>query len=369
MTRVLIAAAAVVAVLVALRLIFEALSELSHVIVLVVFGIVIAFALAPVVERIGRRTGRSIAVLLTALIALIAVVGALVALAVPLVRETAQLAREVPRVVAMASSNEPINVAGIEISGEVRQRIGTELGARVGDWSQEAARAALRVGASIFDFLIVFVLGIYFLASAPAVRRWVDGVVPTEAACRVPPHRGSRRRGSSAGTSAGSSSSVSIIGTISAIAYLVLGVPYAVFLGVLAGILELVPIAGPIVAGAVAALVSLTEPFPLVIWVILAATAIQQLENHLLVPRIAGDAVGLHPIAALLAVLVGVEVAGIIGALFAVPLTGLAWSIYRARVATASRRRSRRRRSAQPERRTIARAGVSGASMSVRCQA
>ena len=334
MTRVLIGAAAVVAVLVALRLIFEALSELSHVIVLVVFGIVIAFALAPVVERIGSRTGRAIAVLLTALIALIAVVGALVALAVPLVRETAQLAREVPRVVAMASSNEPINIAGIEISGEVRQRIGSELGARVGDWSQEAARAALRVGASIFDFLIVFVLGIYFLASAPAVRRWVDGVVPTkqrsefrrielEAARLFGRYiRGQLLLGL-------------IIGTISAIAYLVLGVPYAVFLGVLAGILELVPIAGPIVAGAVAALVSLTEPFPLVIWVILAATAIQQLENHLLVPRIAGDAVGLHPIAALLAVLVGVEVAGIIGALFAVPLTGLAWSIYRARVATA----------------------------------
>ena len=334
MTRVLIGAAAVVAVLVALRLIFEALSELSHVIVLVVFGIVIAFALAPVVERIGSRTGRAIAVLLTALIALIAVVGALVALAVPLVRETAQLAREVPRVVAMASSNEPINIAGIEISGEVRQRIGSELGARVGDWSQEAARAALRVGASIFDFLIVFVLGIYFLASAPAVRRWVDGVVPTkqrsefrrielEAARLFGRYiRGQLLLGL-------------IIGTISAIAYLVLGVPYAVFLGVLAGILELVPIAGPIVAGAVAALVSLTEPFPLVIWVILAATAIQQLENHLLVPRIAGDAVGLHPIAALLAVLVGVEVAGIIGALFAVPLTGLAWSIYRARVTTA----------------------------------
>ncbi len=340
MTRILIAASAVVAVIFALRLVFEALSELSHVIVLVVFGIVIAFALAPIVERIGRRTGRSVAVLLTALIALIAVVGSLVALAVPLVRETAELAHEVPRVVALASSNEPLNIAGIEISGEVRQRIGTELGARVGDWSQEAARAALRVGAAIFDFLIVFVLGIYFLASAPQVRRWVDGVVPTR-------QRDEFRRIEAEAARLfgryirGQLLLGLIIGTVSAIAYLVLGVPYAVFLGVLAGILELVPIAGPIVAGAVAALVSLTEPFPLVIWVVLAATAIQQLENHLLVPRIAGNAVGLHPIAALLAVLVGVEVAGVVGALFAVPLTGLVWSIYRARVApTAAKARA-----------------------------
>jgi predicted PurR-regulated permease PerM len=337
-TRVLIAAAAVVAVLVALRLIFDAFSQLAHVIVLIVFGIIIAFVLAPLVERIARVTGRSIAVLLTALIALIVLVGAIVALAVPLVRETADLAREVPRVVAMASSNEPISIFGIEISGEVRQRIGTEIGARVGDWSQQAATAALRVGAGIFDFLIVFVLGIYFLASAPAVRRWVDGVVPTRqrAEFRRIELEAARLFGRYI---RGQLLLGVIIGTISAIAYLVLGVPYAVFLGVLAGILELVPIAGPIVAGAVAALVSLTEPFPLVIWVILAATAIQQLENHLLVPRIAGNAVGLHPIAALLAVLVGVEVAGVVGALFAVPLTGLAWSIYRARIATSSAKR------------------------------
>jgi predicted PurR-regulated permease PerM len=331
-TRVLITAAAVVAVIVALRLIFEALSQLAHVIVLIVFGIIIAFVLAPLVERIARATGRSIAVLLTALIALVVVVGAIVALAVPLVRETADLAREVPRVVELASSNEPVNIAGIEISGEVRQRIGSEIGARVGGLSQQAASAALRVGAGIFDFLIVFVLGIYFLASAPAVRRWVHNVVPTEQQAEF------RRIEAEAARLFGSYIRGQlllglIIGTISAIAYLALGVPYAVFLGVLAGILELVPIAGPIVAGAVAALVSLTEPFPLVIWVVLAATAIQQLENHLLVPRISGNAVGLHPIAALLAVLVGVEVAGVVGALFAVPLTGLAWSIYRARVA------------------------------------
>jgi predicted PurR-regulated permease PerM len=70
--------------------------------------------------------------------------------------------------------------------------------------------------------------------------------------------------------------------------------------------------------------------------VIVAATAIQQLENHLLVPRIAGQSVGLHPLAALLAVLVGIEVAGIVGALFAVPFTGLVWSIYRARRAAAA---------------------------------
>ena len=330
-TRVLVAAAMVVAVILALQLIFAALSGLAHVIVLVVFGVIMAFVLAPLVDRLAPRIGRSLAVVFTALVALVVLFGSLAALAVPLVRETAELAREVPRMVEFVSSNETINIAGIEISGDVRQRIGTEIGARLGDWSQQAARGALRVGAGILDVLVVFVLGIYFLASAPRVRRWVDSMIPTRQRAEF------RRIELDAARLFGRYIRGQlllgvIIGTVSAIAYLILGVPYAVFLGVLAGVLELVPIAGPIVAGAVAAVVSLTEPFPLVVWVVLAATAIQQLENHILVPRIAGTAVGLHPLAALLAVLVGVEVAGVVGALFAVPLTGLAWSIYRARV-------------------------------------
>jgi predicted PurR-regulated permease PerM len=65
--------------------------------------------------------------------------------------------------------------------------------------------------------------------------------------------------------------------------------------------------------------------------VILTAIAIQQIENNLLVPRISGEAVGLHPLAALLAVLIGVELAGLAGAIFAVPLTGIGWSLWRAR--------------------------------------
>jgi predicted PurR-regulated permease PerM len=74
-----------------------------------------------------------------------------------------------------------------------------------------------------------------------------------------------------------------------------------------------------------AVLVALFQPFPLVLWVVLAFIVIQQLESNVLVPRISGHAVGLHPLAAMLVLLVGFEVAGIVGALFAVPLAGIVW--------------------------------------------
>jgi predicted PurR-regulated permease PerM len=330
-TRVAIAAAAVVLVIVAIRLVIEALSQLSHVIMLVVFGVVIAFLLGPIVERLQARIGRrDVAVGLAALIAITVIFGGLALLTVPLVRETRALAEDVPRYAQRLSSDEPIVILGIEISGELRQRIGAEIGARAGEWSQQAARIALRVGAGIVDFLFVFVLGIYLLASAPRARAWLVTLLPDQRRAEIRRIESEARRLFGAYIRGQLLLGV-IIGVVSGVVYTLLGVPYALVLGVLAGILELVPIVGPIVAGTVAAAVSLTQPFPLVVWVVVAAILIQQLENNFLVPRISGTAVGLHPLAALLAVLVGAEIGGVVGAIFAVPLTGLAWSIARAR--------------------------------------
>jgi predicted PurR-regulated permease PerM len=326
---------AVVLVLVAFLLILNILAPLSRVILLVMFGVIVAFLLAPLVERLQRPLRRrGLAIAVGAAGALVVMIGGLALLAVPLVRETRELAEAAPRYAEMLSNDEPISVLGLEISGEVRERIGREIGDRASEWSEVAARTALRVAGGLVDVVFVFVLGIYLLASGPAVRRWLLDLVPAERRTDASRVEEQARRVFGAYLR-GQLILGLIVGALSAIAYLALGVPYAVFLGVLAGILELVPIVGPLVAGAAAALVALTQPFPLIFWVVLAAIAIQQIENNLLVPRISGEAVGLHPLAALLAVLIGVELAGLAGAIFAVPLTGIGWSLWRARSSAA----------------------------------
>lgn len=330
-TRVAIAAAAVVLVLTAIRLALDAAALFAHVIVLVAFGVVVAFVLGPLADRLQRSVRRrDVAVLGTAVIAVGVLGGALALLAVPLVRETGDLADDVPRYAATLASDEPLYVFGLEVSGDLRQRVGEEIGARAGEWSQQAARVALRIGSGAVDALFILVLGIYLLASAPTTRRWLLERAPSGRRAEAERVEAQARR-LFGRYIRGQLLLGLIVGTLSGVAYALLGVPYAVFLGVLAGILELVPIVGPIVAGVVAAAVALTQPFPLVLWVVLAAIAIQQLENNLLVPRISGEAVGLHPLAALLAVLIGAEIGGIIGAIFAVPLTGFVWSVWRAR--------------------------------------
>src|SRR5207245_5837368 len=82
---------------------------------------------------------------------------------------------------------------------------------------------------------------------------------------------------------------------------------------------------GPILGAIPALLLALLNPFPTVVWVALYFIAIQQVESNILGPRITGHAVGLHPLGAMLALLAGFEVAGILGALFAVPVVGIVW--------------------------------------------
>jgi predicted PurR-regulated permease PerM len=104
-----------------------------------------------------------------------------------------------------------------------------------------------------------------------------------------------------------------------------LGLPYAVVLGVLAGLFELVPMFGPILSVIPAVIVALFMPFPTVVWVLLFFLAVQQIENNILVPRISGHAVGLHPLGAMFALLAGFQMAGLLGGLFTVPLAGVLW--------------------------------------------
>jgi predicted PurR-regulated permease PerM len=116
-----------------------------------------------------------------------------------------------------------------------------------------------------------------------------------------------------------------IVGVLAGVGTAVLGLPYAIVLGMLAGLFELVPMFGPILSVVPAVLVALFMPFPTVIWVLLYFLIIQQVENNVLAPRISGHAVGLHRLGAMFALLAGFQLAGLLGGLFAVPLAGVLW--------------------------------------------
>ncbi len=96
---------------------------------------------------------------------------------------------------------------------------------------------------------------------------------------------------------------------------------YALLLSIIAGVLELVPIIGPIISAVPAVLLAAIASPAAVIAALLLYTIIQQVENNFLVPKIQGDAVDLHPAAVMFAIIVGVSLAGLLGAILALPMT------------------------------------------------
>jgi len=113
-----------------------------------------------------------------------------------------------------------------------------------------------------------------------------------------------------------------IAGVSSTIVLLIMGVPFALALGLVVSVLDLIPLAGATLAGillgAVGFLTSVTAGIVMVIFFVLY----QQIENHVLQPLVYGRTVQLSPLVVLIAILIGTEVAGILGALAAIPVAG-----------------------------------------------
>jgi len=111
-----------------------------------------------------------------------------------------------------------------------------------------------------------------------------------------------------------------IIGVVSYIGLLILGIPYALPLAIFAGALEVVPVMGPIISAVPAILIAITISPVLALGVAALYFVIQQMENHLIVPQVMQRAVGLNPLVVILAIAVGSRLLGFAGALLAVPL-------------------------------------------------
>ncbi|MEK7583363.1 MAG: AI-2E family transporter [Patescibacteria group bacterium] len=110
-----------------------------------------------------------------------------------------------------------------------------------------------------------------------------------------------------------------VVGLIVFVGLSLFHVKYALLLGIVAMVFELVPVAGPVMAAIPAILLAFSQSPSLGIWVTLFYIVMQQAESHLLAPLILGKTVGLHPVTVVVALLIGAKLAGILGILLAVP--------------------------------------------------
>ncbi|MEZ4659907.1 MAG: AI-2E family transporter [Caldilineaceae bacterium] len=322
----------------------------SNLIPPIVIAIILAYILNPLINFVDRRTllDRSATVLLIYLILLLIVGGGMVAVGFLAVAQANQLARVLPDQweVALKTIQDTaelwlgstifigpytievrplLNV--VDLSSLVQQAVGliqstfSVSGLFVAQFAQ-ATISALGL------FFLSIVLSIYIardmprftelvseLAQQPGYRADAERIMADFARIWDAYLRGQVILGL-------------VIGVVVSVALLILGVNDALGLGVLSGIMEFLPVVGPIIGAGAAVLVAFfqdsnrfgLDPLYFGLLVLGVMFLIQQLENNLLVPRIVGGALNLHPLEVMISVLMGASLAGILGAILAAPV-------------------------------------------------
>ncbi len=120
-----------------------------------------------------------------------------------------------------------------------------------------------------------------------------------------------------------------LIGLICTLGFLLIGMPYALLLGVLAGLLEFIPLIGPLTLAVIAVLIASFYSLKLAAGVLLFLAVLRIVHDYVTYPRIIGQGIHLHPLAVILAILSGAELAGITGIFLAIPVVAIATVTYR----------------------------------------
>ena len=110
------------------------------------------------------------------------------------------------------------------------------------------------------------------------------------------------------------------VGLITFLGLLILGVDYSLILGIMAGLLEMVPFVGPLLTGTMAFLIAISQSWTLGFYTIALFFGVQQFESHILIPQVMRKTIGLHPVVAVISLLAGSQIAGFVGIILAVPI-------------------------------------------------
>ena len=120
-----------------------------------------------------------------------------------------------------------------------------------------------------------------------------------------------------------------LVGSLCGLGFAVLGIPYAALLGMLAGVLEFIPLVGPLLLAIVASTVSAFHAPGLVYWALGFLAVLRLVEDYVIYPRLMRRGIHVHPLAAIVAVLSGAELAGVAGMFLAVPAVAIVSVVYR----------------------------------------
>lgn len=296
---------------------------LQGILLVILASFVLAIGFQPAIvwfEQRGMRRGVGLALVL---MGFLVVMGGLLTLALPLIASQAgEMLEELPAFVERLQAGDGL-IARLAGMIDV-ERITTE--------GTSDATAALEVVGNIagfgFNFLTVLLVTPYFAMAMPEIKLWLVRLLR-------PQHREDflRLLGESTDLMANfivGNLIVSVIaGVVTWIGLTIIGVPYALALAAWVAITDLIPILGALLGAAGVAVVAFSQSPETLLWSMVLLVAYQQLENFVIAPRVMNRAVDLSPASVIIALMVGGSLAGLVGALLALPIAALLKIVFR----------------------------------------
>jgi predicted PurR-regulated permease PerM len=289
--------------------------------VLLLFGaVILSAAVQPIANRLEKfKIPRAVSVLVVYLVAA-ALLGLVITLVIPpLIEQTQSLLSSSPQLLMRAEEwlrvlPEEWRQGIVQSSQESLSRLGNQVG---GLGANVFYRTRSFVG-GIFTSFFMLAIAFYLAIQRDALKRLARLVVAKQHLPYVE-SRLDRVYKMVGWWALGQVALGIIIGLVTGIGLWLMGVKYALMLGVVAGVLEFIPVLGPVIAGGLAVTLTLAQSFWLAMGVLVFAVVVQQLEGSVLVPAIMKRTTGLNPLVTIIAVLMGGSLAGILGILLAVP--------------------------------------------------
>ena len=312
-----------------------AASHIGRSLILLAIAALLAVALAPAVKLVARVMPRMLAILVVYLIVFIGLSIVIYFIFRTAIQQVSELRSEVTHLLNPNAGGSPtplevtLQSLGIDQAQiqEARQIVVSHLATLAND-VVPILRGIFNFG---LDFIVVAMLSIYFLIDGARVMRWLRGNLPFQQRTIFMLDTLEHVVG---GYIRGQFTLSFLIGLLVGLGMAILQVPHPVLLGVLAFFMAFVPVLGTFITATACVLLALTQThgwvfgltqhsWVLAIIVLVYFLAVHSFESHIVGPRIVGNAVGLHPIIAISALIAGVELFGILGALFVAPVVGV----------------------------------------------
>lgn len=307
------------------------ITRISGILPQVAITIILAYVISPIADLISKhlRLNRTFVVAIIYLV-LIALILTLPALLIPFlvsqiqdfVEYTPELVREIGELF-----KKPLIFGDLQFEAQdLYNQISSSIQAIISSMASSTIGLLTNIASGLFWTVFILVASFYLVKDVKIIVTWADEVVP-------PGYRHDFRRIRLRIANAwnaflrGQLVLCIVMGVIVAITMAAIGLPNALFIGLLFGVLEFVPNLGPTIASVPAVLIAFFEGSTVLnisngwfaILVIIINSLLQQLENNFLVPRILGQSLNLHPLVVLIAAIIGAQLAGVLGILLAAP--------------------------------------------------